>query len=531
MRVEGLTIALRERSPWEAVDLGVALVRAHAGRILPAWLLASGLLCALCIGIGYLLDLPWLGGLLLWWSKPLLDRIPLFVLSRVVMGEQPGFRAIWRAGWGWGWRELWPWLTWRRLHPGRCLLLAMDLLERPRGAARSQRARVLGALHGSPHSLLTIVGVHLETMLTFSFVVLLLMFVPTEFLDDTLKAAFDTLMEDPPVWLDAANALFYWLALAIFEPFYVGAGFALYLNRRTQVEGWDIELAFRRIAARLAAAPLLLVLVVGCALPGSAPQAAEAPQQAGQVVKRGALPAAMPRAADDATPIGIVVGPGEPVPAVQAAEVELDAADAAAFASAADTAMDDPLLSPRETHGSWKQRTPDAPSSGKAPPWLDVLVAFFALVFENILWLLVAVLALLLALNWRRLRRLWPAARSAPPPVDAAPVLLDAESPLPDDLPAAVQALWDAGQPRAALALLYRGALAWLATRLDQPLPPGTTEDDALRRARRLDPAQREPFAAVVRRWQAAAYAERLPTREQLVELLVVWRAASEAQP
>ena len=134
MRVDGLTIALRERAPWESVDLGVALVRSHARRIVPVWLLSSGLLCAACIGIGYLLDLGWLGGVLLWWSKPLLDRIPLFVLSRAVIGETPGFRATWRAGWGWGWRQLWPWLLWRRLHPGRCVLLAMDLLERPAGA-------------------------------------------------------------------------------------------------------------------------------------------------------------------------------------------------------------------------------------------------------------------------------------------------------------------------------------------------------------------------------------------------------------
>ena len=98
MRVDGLTIALRERAPWESVDLGVALVRSHARRIVPVWLLSSGLLCAACIGIGYLLDLGWLGGVLLWWSKPLLDRIPLFVLSRAVIGETPGFRATWRAG-------------------------------------------------------------------------------------------------------------------------------------------------------------------------------------------------------------------------------------------------------------------------------------------------------------------------------------------------------------------------------------------------------------------------------------------------
>jgi len=30
------------------------------------------------------------------------------------------------------------------------------------------------------------------------------------------------------------------------EPFYVAAGFAMYLNRRVQLEAWDVEQEFRR---------------------------------------------------------------------------------------------------------------------------------------------------------------------------------------------------------------------------------------------------------------------------------------------
>jgi hypothetical protein len=30
------------------------------------------------------------------------------------------------------------------------------------------------------------------------------------------------------------------------EPFYVAGGFALYLNRRAELEAWDIEQEFRR---------------------------------------------------------------------------------------------------------------------------------------------------------------------------------------------------------------------------------------------------------------------------------------------
>src|SRR6185295_4622048 len=53
-------------------------------------------------------------------------------------------------------------------------------------------------------------------------------------------------------------------AVLLLEPFYVAAGFALYLNRRTLLEGWDIEVALRRIAQRHAAA---VVLLACCMLP------------------------------------------------------------------------------------------------------------------------------------------------------------------------------------------------------------------------------------------------------------------------
>ena len=41
-------------------------------------------------------------------------------------------------------------------------------------------------------------------------------------------------------------AAVYGAVVALLEPFYVGAGFAMYLNRRVQLEAWDIEQEFRR---------------------------------------------------------------------------------------------------------------------------------------------------------------------------------------------------------------------------------------------------------------------------------------------
>jgi hypothetical protein len=38
----------------------------------------------------------------------------------------------------------------------------------------------------------------------------------------------------------------YALTVMFLEPFFVAAGFAMYLNRRAELEAWDIEQEFRR---------------------------------------------------------------------------------------------------------------------------------------------------------------------------------------------------------------------------------------------------------------------------------------------
>jgi len=505
MQAESLGFVVRERAPWEAVDLGVALTRAHAGLIWGAWLVVTGSALLLLLGLGYAIDQPWVGGMLLWWLKPAFDRVPLYVLSRAVLGDVPSLRETLRAQWTWGWRRLVPWLLWRRLHPGRALLLAMDLLEQPRGAQRRERVRVLGGISGTPQTWLTIAGVHLEFMLMLSLIVLALMFVPFEFLDDSTKAVLDVLSEDPPAWLEAAYYGVYWLAMSLFEPFYVGAGFALYLNRRSQLEAWDIELAFRRLARRLAATATSLWL--GLSLLG-------APALAQEVE----APAAVP------------------VPTLEERMGEHYLPADARFQPALRKALADPQLAPQDTVTRWQRRRPvdTAARDASLPPWLQTVAGVIGFVIEHALWIALAIGALLLLVHHRRwfdwflaIRR--PAAAAAS--LRTARLLAAAES-LPDDVATAVEALWQAGQPRAALALLYRGAVARLSDRLGTPLPPGATEADCLRLARRLtDEGFVTLFARIVRHWQAAAYAERLPSGDDLHTLLSHWRGQAEARP
>ncbi len=280
MKLESLTVALRPRTAWEATELGMALVRRNAGAIWKPWLLATVPLLVLLNAIGWALDLLWLAGLLMWWLKPWFDRIPLFVISRAVFGEAPGTAQTLRAHWRWGARWWLPYLLWRRLGPARPLYLPVDLLEGGTGAEARERRAALGAPVYGMCSLLTLMCVHFELALMLGAILGAIMFVPFDYLPDTFKALFEAMGEQTR-WVELMFNLVYWIAVTVIEPFYVGAGFGLYLNRRTEIEGWDIELAFRRLRARLAAAaaPMLLVL---CAVIGFAPDAvAQAREVAG----------------------------------------------------------------------------------------------------------------------------------------------------------------------------------------------------------------------------------------------------------
>ena len=80
------------------------------------------------------------------------------------------------------------------------------------------------------------------------------------------------------------KAFFWWGAVChmvivtLIEPFYVGAGFALYLNCRTRIEGWDVELAFKRLARRLTKTALLWLALGSFVMPMISHAAAERDQ-------------------------------------------------------------------------------------------------------------------------------------------------------------------------------------------------------------------------------------------------------------
>jgi hypothetical protein len=503
MRLDQLSVALRQRDPWEATDLGVALWRRHFAAIARPWLGLSLPVLVLSSALAWSLDAIWAAGLLMWWLKPWFDRVPLYVLSRAVFGSVPTTMQVLRAP------ELYrpgllAWLTWRRLHPARALLLPVDLLEGVRGARRGMRAAVLVRAVGAQAFGLISAFAAIEAACLLSMFAIALMFVPTEFLSESARAMFTTLFQQPPRWAQLLVTWLYWLAVTLAEPVYIAAGFGLYLNRRTQLEAWDIELVFRRLAARVRASADMAAALLPAALLCTALLGFSANAQAAD-------------------------GKAAPPSTITPAQLLGDSARAPdpRFERALDKAYADPSLASRQKLTHWVLRTPRNSKQDPTPlpEWLKGVAWVLSMLAEYGVWILAAVLLLLLL--WR-LPRWLPWVRRQLREEAALPQLQEEELhealPLPDDVPGAVRGLWRAGRQREALALLYRAGVERLQARLGLAFPPGATEADCLRRSRRLeDEPARASFAQVVRTWQRAAYARQFPDEASFDALVATW--------
>ncbi len=550
MRIEDLSVVLRPRSGWEAVELGFALTRRHARVIWLSWLATTLPVFAVLNAVGWWLDLLWLPALLLWWLKPAFERAPLYVISRGVFGSQPSVRETLRGQFRFA-RSIWPWLLWLRLSPSRALLMPVDMLEGVEGPLRRARRQALARNASGTAALILLVCVHVEAILGLGLIGLVVTLTPIEFMQPAAQAVWENLFEAPPPWAQLLMNLIYWAGVSLMAPFYVGAGFALYLNRRTQIEAWDIELGFRRLAARLAAGArlgaLLLVPLLALALAQPRPALAQGTTDSEAEEAESAEPALQPSLrtrpaaearTDHAGPGGspqVKSGNGDRFAEVFAHQHQ-DGTDA--FVVQAAEVYERAELNPISTETVWVPRERETERKRRDAPnlrldWLEGFGRVIALLIENVFWLLAAALLVLLVSTHRRWLPVFGfdlAPRRAPRSRHEAAE--SAAETLPADIAAAAEALWRAGQPRAALALLYAGGVERVVERTGEALPPGSTEADCLRRARRLG-AQGfgALFPRIVRLWQAAAYADRLPAEADFRTLVEGWRETTAAEP
>lgn len=160
-----------------------------------------------------------------------------------------------------------------------------------------------------------------------------------------------------------------------------------------------------------------------------------------------------------------------------------------------------------------KQVEDDAPRTPPSP-WLIEAVRWLNETGRLLVWALgaVAVALLLVGLRtWIKVRgdQALPGGRRLPSHVRDLDIRPES---LPDRIGAAALALWQAGEQRAALSLLYRGALSRLVHDHEVPITAASTEGDCLRLAGRQLDAERLAYVdGLVQAWLQAVYGHRLP--------------------
>jgi hypothetical protein len=524
VQLDRLAVQLRLRNPWEAVDLGFAMVRTWARTVYAAWLTLFLPLCALA-----LLALPWQWAVaLVWWLKPALDRVVLHVVGAGVFGDLPGLRDTLRALP----RALTPGLiaslTWYRFFLVRSFNLPVWQLERQTGADARQRRRQLHRRTSGHAVWLTVACGLFELVLALSGIMLFDLLAPVLHSDDFQLFQVFTWKDRSVQGLVVCMMIL--AAMAIVEPFYVAGGFALYLNRRTALEGWDLEVALRRMGERAEAAArnvgaakaAALALAFAAVLAALAPERVRAedapPGEAAVAGESGALPAEA--AAQPAPPAGDAAGPP---PSQRRAAREIK------------EVLKRPEFDEYRTRvgleyiGKHQEPKPaKRPGSSGWASFIEGLAEFL-----RILAYAAVVLAVLFLLYYllRRFELLGRQRSSYTPPATLFGLDVRPES-LPQDVAAAALELARAGDLLKALSLLYRGALVTLLHRDGVELASGDTEDDCLRKSRAHVPAPSAAyFVRLLEAWRRLAYARREVPLTEVETLCGDWGSHFAASP
>jgi hypothetical protein len=492
MNLDKLQVNACVRSGWQALDLGLLMARAwwrplYLAGLMPMLPLAAVLLLLFS-------HKPFWALLILWWLKPFWERLPLYIASRLLFAESPG---VWSSMRSLPLRDMLPWLLWRRFSVQRAFDNPVTVLEGLKGSARRARLRVLHGKYSDVAVSNQLVGFLCELLLAFGLLVLFDFFIP-----DTIGPQFyDSFGDLTPAgeWLITLAAI---AAMSLVMPFHTMAGFALYLNRRIELEAWDIEISFRNLAQRKRTPSTSALLVPAGAL------------------LLGVLSLAVPGDAEAAT-----------------------AHDRDSAAELIGQVMQGEDFGQERTLRKWRFKDWGEEEEEAFPEWLiDFLEwleahsgdseggGWWQALSSIALWLkillVVAFVGLLVYLLYRYRAPLARLGRRQP--AETAPQVLfgldvTPES-LPQDVPAEVLRLWEEGAGREALGLLYRASLSRLIDRHQVEFRDSHTEAEcaALVREQGIE-SLTAYFAELTRVWRGLAYGHRAPAGETVRDLCQGW--------
>jgi len=491
VNLDAVTAELRPRGLWEAVDFGARLVRRDAAIIYRVWFtLTLPLLAIATLAIVYL---PYPGWVQTgyWWLEPLVDGPILYIISRRLFGQTTTVGGALRAAPGLARRNWIFWLSPYRLHFARSLAMPLTQLEGLSGKQRRGRAKVLNQSTFNHGVGVTTAYQHLALSLLLGVYLLGLMFVPPTYYDTLGEAWFSNFFSPQGSGSSLVTLYVFYIAQSALQPWFVGAGFGLYINCRTILEAWDIEVAFRRMLQRRVSKPAATVAMLLLCL-FLTPDVA---------------------VADETT-----ITPWW---------------DEAVIESAVQTTYDQEALQTSQTADRWvsteesdEKEPPPGADLSATEAFFDALRRLLAVVVEFGLWIAVGIIVLIVFANakrWLPYMRLQRRPAEKRTRIVLASGELTAES-LPDDIPAAVTSLWQAGERREALSLLYRGTVFAVVDQHGVRVPDSATEDACVAAVNEQGSVPVAGFfAAVVAAWVWCAYGKHQPADEAVAALCNDW--------
>lgn len=479
MDISKLNIALRPRSQFEGVDLGFAAASRWFLALWLLWIATAAPVIVLVHGLCF--SRPALALLLVWWSKPLFETPLLYWLSRKIFNEAPGIKTIFRKLPAIVRPRILSRLTWRRLSPVRSFYTPIILLEDLHGKDYTKRAAVLGSNQSAGHAL-TFICFLFEGAVAISVLFLFEIMIQKPLIQFGIWEPFIH-AEGFAAFLPNLTAI---IAMSLIAPFYIAGGFFLYLTRRTILEAWDIELNFRLMVSRKKTgmkATALFLCLAWLFLAGAvfSPQA-----RASEIDKETAK---------------------------QSIEKILESED----------------FGGEKTKTYWRLKSFDQSldfENNFLEKFFTALIRFISIAAKPVAWTAGGILfAFFLYAASRYFGFFTSASRHKPfkPPESLFGLSLTPES-LPDDITGAAKKHMAAGEARAALSLLYRGALSRMVYRSFLEIPASATEGQCMALVRKNRPGGEYLFfRELTETWLKMAYAHLKPDMSHLEALCLKW--------
>lgn len=459
MQLSRLSIALRPRGDWSAIDLGFSIAQHWYWGMF--W--RGAILLLPILGVAIALNNVILGVLLIWWFKPLYERIPLRYLSSAVFDESIPWRDSLRGCFD---RQLFLSLTFFRLSMRRTSYASISLEKLDKTHISYRKVTLFRSL-SMAILWLAMVGVVFEIASSIFIYQLLDSFfetarqVVTKADPSTLgkitvyvNDLFASLRSMSLVELSAFLTIYAAIVLAVL-PFYISASFSLYINQRTKIEGWDIEVGFNKLMQRLGFLSLALCLTFPIDLQAQNP-------------------------VDHETAITEVKNSED-------------------FNHVRSTELPDDLASFLEWLNQALKTSPGQVEARQASPIAPFLEILLWIVFACLIgYFLVQLLLLLPNIQTAKQAEKQTGSRNR--------VTSTMLAKLPRNILYSAQQAWNSEDPRRAYSLLYLGSIRYLRDEYACQIGQEETEGECLRRISHLETHICDAFLEILASWQRVAY-------------------------